>query len=92
MDIVEKRFENFKLFIREKTPNENEFIKEFVKLPMDFFLNIIKKKSQNGITKEKCLEEIFNEAKLKKEDYKNEDIDKLILYMEYFHEISKCIS
>ena len=91
MEVVEKRFENFKTFIREKTKDNNQFIKEFMNTPLNFFLATIKTKISNGIDKDKCLDEIFNAAELKKDECDKLDIEKLIKYMEYFVEITTVI-
>jgi predicted DNA-binding protein (UPF0278 family) len=91
MDIVAKKYDNFKTFIRNIIPKDNEFGITLGQTSFDYFIKTIKEKSIKGLNKEECLKEIFDEAKLNQNDYKKEDIDKLILYLEYFNEISKHI-
>lgn len=88
MDIVNQRYVNFKEFIKKKADTDNEFIKQFMNTSFEYFISIIKLKIGNGVDKEKCLDEIFIQTGLKKENYNNDDLAKLIKYMEYFSEIA----
>ena len=90
METVALRFDKFKSFIRQngKVKEDNVFIQKFMLTPLDFFLATIKSKLSSGVDKQRCLEEIFTLADLKRSDYSDEDIEKLVKYMQYFSEIS----
>ncbi len=45
----------------------------------------------NGINKEDCLTKIFTNAEVKKEDFDEKDIKKLVSYMEYFADVCMLI-
>lgn len=92
IEIVKKKFENFKKFVKDTVNDEkNEFINLLYKTPFEHFIKTIKEKG-NTHTKEKVLLEIFEQAKLNKSDYKEEDINKLCRYLEYFLKISQFIA
>jgi hypothetical protein len=93
MEVVQTRFERFKAFIREngKVSEDNVIIQQFMQTTLEFFLVTVKSKLASGVDKKACLEEIFTVTGLKMEDYKAEQIDLIVKYMEYFSEISNAI-
>jgi hypothetical protein len=91
MQIVLERYTNFKKFIKDKCKNQNSFIETFMITPLDHFILTIKNKMDNGINKEDCLTEIFTNAEVKKEDFDEKDIKKLVSYMEYFADVCMLI-
>lgn len=88
MDVVEKKYANFKNFLSINAP-QNENIEKFKLVPLDFFLKKIQEKTTQNVTREQCLKEIFEQIDINQVDIVVEVNTKLLLYLEYFEEISK---
>ena len=83
MDTVNSKFNNLKTFLQSKV-KDNDFLTLFYHTPIEHFIATIKRKKASNVTKEQCIDEIFAVAKLNKEDYAKEDLEKLDKYFEYF--------
>lgn len=90
MEVIKERFENMKLFIKSSVKNEagNDLLQKFYGAPVEWFIDNIKKKKNEGMTKEVVLTEIFEVFALKKEDYTAEQTEKCERYIAYFMEIA----
>ena len=90
MNTVQIKYDNFKQFLNERVPTNNEMLKRFNAVPLDYFLKTVKDKAQYN--EEQCLSEMFKQAGLNRCDFLETDIKRLITYMEYFKMITNVIT
>ena len=90
MDIVQSKFNNFKLFIEQALPLDSRGHELFLQLQnasLPMFLGTIYTKRNTGA--HEVLADILDKMKLKESDIDKNDLYKLQRYMCYFTEITK---
>lgn len=90
MDIVNTKFNNFKLFIEQALPLDSRGHELFLTLKeasLPMFLGTIYQKRDTGATQ--IFAEILEKMKLKESDINKDDLVKLQRYMMYFMEVTR---
>ena len=91
MEVVEKRFENFIQFISDKA-KDNILVSSFLNtINFQMFIITLKDNIKNDNTPDDIIDKIFNKINVKREDFEEDDITKLYLYINYFIEISNIL-
>ncbi len=89
MDVILNKYINFKKFVSDNAPPNNTFVLQLQDLPFEIFIKLIKQKSKDITDKEQCLKEILIYANINISDISTSNLEKFLLYIEYFIEISK---
>lgn len=89
MELVEVKFTNFKNFLLEIAPTDNQHLKILISSNLPIFLRTLK--NYEKLSNEELYKHIIEVTKLKPEDYKVEVVEKLKRYLEYFRAVAKSI-
>ena len=89
MDVVESRFFNFKILIRSSLPEShknNPMIIMLEQSPLTLFL--ITLKSKKGLNYKEVMSDLLEKMNLTLQDIDTKNIDRLLLYIDYFIQVS----
>lgn len=89
MNVVHEKFNNFKNFLQVLLSSDNEFVTKLKDATWEQFSYIMT--PYIGQDESKLLDEICIKAKIKKEDYSKENIDRFLKYMQYFAEVIQAL-
>jgi len=85
MDTVKVKYENFKKFVTETAPKDNEHVKLLNEVSIGVFLEKIrqfKDRSENDI-----VQDVLNIIKMDKSQFNPDDINKFLRYIQYFRSV-----
>lgn len=86
MEIVETKFNSFKQFCLDILPN-NEFVALLQGTSLDLFLTTMKIKRGQMRTEDEIICAIMSKAKLKEEDFTQDQLKRFRRYVQYFDRV-----
>lgn len=89
MELVEQKFRNFKNFLIENVPEDNQHIKLITSSTLGIFLRTLK--NYEKLNDDQLFTHIVEFTKLNISDFKEDVIGKFKRYLQYFRKVAESI-